>query len=269
VRLGAPLASPLMKLAYDRSGAGSPLVLLHGIGSRRGVWKPVVERLARERDVLCVDLPGFGFSPVLDEQPTVQALARALVRWWGELGIARPHVAGNSLGGGIALELARMDGVASATALSPVGFWSPGEARYGRAMLRLTHFSATRLGPQMRWLVGSAAGRQATIGLMHGRPARRDGREAVEDLVQLAQAPGWEATLPISREYVFRDGAELDGVPVTVGWGTRDRLLIPRQAERARAMLPRARHVPLPGCGHIPMSDDPDGVAALLLAGSA
>jgi pimeloyl-ACP methyl ester carboxylesterase len=87
--------------------------------------------------------------------------------------------------------------------------------------------------------------------------------------VQLAQAPGWEATLPISREYVFRDGAELDGVPVTIGWGTRDRLLIPRQAERARAMLPRARHVPLPGCGHIPMSDDPDGVAALLLAGSA
>jgi pimeloyl-ACP methyl ester carboxylesterase len=58
-------------------------------------------------------------------------------------------------------------------------------------------------------------------------------------------------------------------VPVTIGWGTRDRLLIPRQAERARVMLPQARHVPLPGCGHIPMSDDPEGVAALLLAGSA
>jgi pimeloyl-ACP methyl ester carboxylesterase len=56
---------------------------------------------------------------------------------------------------------------------------------------------------------------------------------------------------------------------VTFGWGTRDRLLLPRQAERARAALPRARHVPLPGCGHIPMSDDPEGVAALLLAGSA
>jgi pimeloyl-ACP methyl ester carboxylesterase len=58
-------------------------------------------------------------------------------------------------------------------------------------------------------------------------------------------------------------------VPVTVGWGTRDRLLVPRQAQRARAALPQARHVPLPACGHIPMSDDPDGVAALLLAGSA
>jgi pimeloyl-ACP methyl ester carboxylesterase len=261
-----------MTLAYDRTaGSGPPLVLIHGIGSRRGVWKPVVGLLAAERDLLRVDLPGFGDSPLLPhgEQPTVQALARAVRDWWLELGLERPHVAGNSLGGGIVLELARMDAVCSATALSPVGFWSPGEARYGRMMLRTTHFVATgRTGGGARRIVRSPAGRQATIGLMYGRPARRDPAEAVEDLVQLERAPGWEATLPISREYVFRDGAELR-VPVTIGWGTRDRLLIPRQAERARALLPQARHVPLPGCGHIPMSDDPDGVAALLLAGSS
>ncbi|MBS1870119.1 MAG: alpha/beta fold hydrolase [Actinobacteria bacterium] len=259
-----------MQLAYDRSGSGPPLVLVHGIGSRRGAWKPVVPLLAGERDVLCVDLPGFGDSPVLPagEAPSVQALAGALVDWWTEVGLERPHVAGNSLGGGIALELARMGAVASATALSPIGFWSPAEARYGRAMLHVTHFAATRLGAQMRRIVRSPAGRQATIGLMYGRPRKRVGEEAVEDLVQLARAPGWQATLPHTRGYAFRDGAEL-AVPVTIGWGTRDRLLIPRQAKRARTLLPRARHVPLPRCGHIPMSDDPEGVAALLLAGSA
>lgn len=259
-----------MQLAFDRAGSGPPLVLIHGIGSRRGVWKPVVARLAEERDVVSVDVPGFGESPVLPagEKPTVEALARAVAAWWGELGLSRPHVAGNSLGGGIALELARMGVVASATALSPIGFWSPAEARWGRTVLRVSHFAATRLGPQMQRLVRSPAGRQATIGLMYGRPARRDPDEAVADLVSLARAPGWEATLPISREYCFHDGGELRA-PVTIGWGTRDRLLIPRQADRARAALPRARHVPLPGCGHIPMSDDPDGVAALLLAGSA
>jgi pimeloyl-ACP methyl ester carboxylesterase len=257
-----------MQLAFDRAGSGPPLVLIHGIGSRRGVWNPVVPLLAAERDALAVDLPGFGDSPVLAEKPTVEALARAVVAWWGDLGLVRPHVAGNSLGGGIALELARMGAVASVTALSPVGFWSPAEARYSRTMLRVTHFSATHFGAQLQRVVQSAAGRQATIGLMYGRPARRDGAEAAEDLVQLARAPGWEATLPMSREYTFHSADELRA-PVTIGWGTRDRLLIPRQAERARALLPRARHVPLPGCGHIPMSDDPEGVAALLLAGSA
>jgi len=258
-------------LAFDRMGSGPPLVLVHGIGSRRGVWKRVVPLLAAERDVLSVDLPGFGESAVLPggEKPTVEALAAALVAWWTELGIARPHVAGNSLGGGIALELARMGAVSSATALSPIGFWSPAEARYGRAMLRVTHFASTgRVGERMQRIVRSPLGRQATIGLMYAHPARREADEAVQDLVQLARAPGWEATLPVSREYVFHDGDELRA-PVTIGWGTRDRLLIPRQAERARAALPRARHVPLPGCGHIPMSDDPEGVAALLLAGSA
>lgn len=257
-----------MQLAFDRTGSGPPLVLIHGIGSRRGVWKPVVPLLAAERDVLAVDLPGFGDSPVLDEPPTVEALARALVAWWGELGVKRPHVAGNSLGGGIVLELARMGAVSSATALSPIGFWSPGEARYGRTMLRVTHFSATRLSRPMTALLRSPAGRQATIGLMYGRPARRDPGEAVADLESLARAPGWAPTLPLTRAYVFHDGDELQG-PVTIGWGTRDRLLIPRQAERARQALPRARHVPLPRCGHIPMSDDPEGVAALLLEASA
>jgi pimeloyl-ACP methyl ester carboxylesterase len=256
-------------LAFDRRGSGPPLVLIHGIGSRRGVWKPVVPLLAAEREVMCPDLPGFGESPMLagGERPSVAALARALVDWWTELGIDRPHVAGNSLGGGIVLELARMGVVASATALSPIGFWSPPEARYGRAMLRVTHFSASRFGAQLQRIVRSPVGRQLTIGLMYGRPRKRAGEEAVEDLVQLARAPGWEATLPISREYVFRDGEQLH-VPVTIGWGTRDRLLIPRQAERARAALPQARHVPLPRCGHIPMSDDPEGVAALILASS-
>ncbi|HET6448093.1 MAG TPA: alpha/beta hydrolase [Conexibacter sp.] len=255
-----------MRLAYERTGSGPPLVLIHGIGSRRGVWKPVVPLLAAERDVVSVDLPGFGDSPVLGEQPTVVTFARTVREWWTELGIERPHVVGNSLGGGIALELARMDAVASATALSPIGFWSPGEALWSRTMLHVSHFAAQRLG--LERVVRSAVGRQLSIGLMYGHPMRCDGAEAARDVANLAAAPGWEATLPHTRAYAFAHGEQLH-VPVTIGWGTRDRLLIPRQAGRARAALPQGRHVPLPGCGHIPMSDDPDGVAALILAGSA
>ena len=57
-------------------------------------------------------------------------------------------------------------------------------------------------------------------------------------------------------------------MPVTVAWGSRDALLIPRQAARARRLLPWAHHVTLRGCGHVPFNDDPETVAAVLLAGS-
>jgi pimeloyl-ACP methyl ester carboxylesterase len=261
-----------MTLAHDRTGSGPPLVLIHGIGSRRGAWKPVIARLAAERDTIAVDLPGFGESSLLPEGvvPTPQTLADAIEAFWtAELGIERPHVAGNSLGGGIVLELARRGAVASATALSPIGFWSPAEVRYGTAMLRNSRFAAQHFGPALQRVVRTPLGRQLVLGLYYGHPMRRDPGEAVADLAGLGSAPGWEATLPNTRRYRFRDGEQLRDVPVTIGWGTRDRLLIPRQAQRARAALPRARHVPLPGCGHLPMSDDPETVAALILSASS
>ena len=55
---------------------------------------------------------------------------------------------------------------------------------------------------------------------------------------------------------------------MTVAWGTRDALLIPRQAARAQRLLPWATHVTLRGCGHVPCHDDPETVAAVMLAGS-
>jgi pimeloyl-ACP methyl ester carboxylesterase len=93
-------------------------------------------------------------------------------------------------------------------------------------------------------------------------------REAVAELEAFVDAPWVGPTLQAFGRYRFHDGEELRGVPVTVAWGTRDALLIPRQALRARRMLPGARHVALRGCGHLPFHDDPEAVAAVLLAGS-
>ncbi len=270
-RLPARQPRVAMQLVHQRQGSGPPLVLIHGIGSRRGVWDPVVPLLAGERETIAIDLPGFGESAPLptDTQPTVEALAAAVAAWIAEQDLTHPHVAGNSLGGGIALELARLGVVASAVALSPIGFGNASERAYGNGALRLSRFGASRFGPQLQRLVRSPAGRTALLGTYYAKPARRDPQAAVADLAALGKAPGFPATLPYVHRHHFADGAALDGVPVTIGWGTRDRLLPPWQARRARAALPRARHVPLPGCGHIPMSDDPPAVAALLLAASA
>jgi pimeloyl-ACP methyl ester carboxylesterase len=259
------------ELAFDRSGSGAPLLLIHGIGARRGTWAPVVAALGGERDAIAPDLPGFGDSPALPEEtaPSVEELTNAVAAFVDGLGLERaPDVVGNSLGGGIALELARRGVVAAAVALSPIGFASPAEARYGVAMLRVSRHSARRLQPFAARLVRLAAGRAAIGALYFGHPARVAPRELLADVTALAQAPGFDATLRAVRSYRFEDGAAMR-VPVTIGWGTRDRLLPPRQAGRARLALPQARHVALDGCGHVPMPDDPDAIAALLRVATA
>ncbi|HVV90659.1 MAG TPA: alpha/beta fold hydrolase, partial [Solirubrobacterales bacterium] len=77
-----------------------PLLLVHGLGGNAGVWDPVVPLLAPERDVLVLELPGFGTAPPLpaDVEPTAAALAVALRDGLAARGIERAHVAGNSLG---------------------------------------------------------------------------------------------------------------------------------------------------------------------------
>ncbi|HTE60947.1 MAG TPA: alpha/beta fold hydrolase, partial [Solirubrobacteraceae bacterium] len=111
-------------LHHDSEGEGPPLVLLAGIGSSGAAWRPVVPRLAAEREVWRVDLPGFGRSAALPagDPCGIEALAAAAELFLSEAGLERPHVAGNSLGGAVGQELGRRGSVGSVTALSPAGF---------------------------------------------------------------------------------------------------------------------------------------------------
>jgi len=253
-------------LNYVRQGRGEPLVLVHGIGSHWQMWSPVLDRLAVEHDVLAVDLPGFGRSPALGRTPTVAALADAVSELADEQDMTRPHLAGNSLGGAIALELARTGRARSATALSPIGFARGRERSYGVAVLKASRALARTLGGALDMPQRTAAGRTLTMGQLIGRPWRIPAEDAIRATHDLADAPGFDATLPHVIAFDWRHG-DLDA-PVTIGWGTRDVLLIPRQGRRARRRMPRACHVWLRGCGHVPTWDDPEQVAAVLLAGS-
>lgn len=253
-------------LNHVRQGSGDPLVLVHGIGSQWQMWSPVLDRVAAERDVLALDLPGFGRSPALDRSPTVAALADCVSAVATELGMDRPHVAGNSLGGGIALELARTGRARSATALSPIGFAAGRERPFGSAVLTASRALARLLGGALDPPQRTAIGRTLTMSHLIARPWRMPAEDAIRATHDLAGCAGFYATLPdvIGHDWRFGD---LD-VPVTIGWGTRDMVLIPRQARRARRRMPRATHVWLPGCGHVPTWDDPELVATVLLAGS-
>ncbi len=116
-----PTGPRTTSLTYERRGTGEPLLLLHGIGHHWQAWEPVLDVLAAERDVIAVDLPGFGASDALpDGSPyDLSGVVPVLGAFCGALGVERPHVAGNSLGGLLALELGREKLVRSVTALSP------------------------------------------------------------------------------------------------------------------------------------------------------
>lgn len=250
-----------MILAYERRGAGEPLVLLHGIGHHRRAWAPVVDKLAATHDVIAVDLPGFGESAMQDVRD-MTGLVDALAGFFTGLGLDRPHVAGNSLGGAIALELASTGAVSSATALSPAGFYTRREGRWALSLLQ-GHRMATRLPePVLRTVLRSKRIRALSFGTLVARPGRLSAEIALADALALRRGKAFGPVARAGRSYAF---AGSPAVPVTIAWGTRDRILPYRQAAVARERLPHADHVDLPGCGHVPMSDDPDLVASVIL----
>jgi pimeloyl-ACP methyl ester carboxylesterase len=261
-----------MTIDFHREGSGPPLVLLHGIGHHWQAWRPVIELLAGAFDVIACDLPGFGRSDPLPPgvDPTIPAYVDALSRWLGELGLQRPHVAGNSMGGALALELAARDEVASATALSPAGFWTPAERRWCQmTSLGLVAYLPRPLAPAVVRLAGTRLGRLALLFQLFGHPARIPAHEAEATLRDALHAPAFREALWAFSSYAY-DAVELPAtVAVTVAWGKRDWLLPRRlQAPRARRMLPDARHLTL-GAGHAPFFDDPAAVAAVIRSTAA
>jgi pimeloyl-ACP methyl ester carboxylesterase len=255
-----------IELDHRLAGSGEPLFLIHGIGSTWRIWKPILDRLEARHEVLGVDLPGFGYSPPLPAgtTPTIGALADALERALDAAGWDQAHIAGNSLGGWLALELARRGRATSVVAISPGGMWTEKERKYAYGQLTFLHAVATSIVPYSDAITRTEVGRTLVFSTATSRPWRLEAANAAEMLRVFANAPGWQATLDTVIEERPRD---LGGIecPVRIVWGSRDILLLPRQADRFVREIPNAELVQLPGLGHAPMSDDQDAVADSIL----
>lgn len=252
-----------MAIAYSRAGSGPALVLVHGLGGSKRIWEPVADRLAAERDVVAVDMPGFGESDVLPDEvvPTPANLGTAIGDFCAELGLERYHLAGNSLGAWAALELAKSGTAASVLAISPAGLWRSalGPRRFN------SHAFAHRLGPLFSALVASPSLRARFLRTTVGHPERltsEEGRALIRDWIA---APGYDTANEEMRAHVF-ENPELVTVPTTVAWGTRDQLVRPPRPER---MPPGSRYVELPDVGHTPTWDNPELIARLILEASS
>lgn len=259
-----------MQLNHHRGGRGEPLVLMHGIGMRWQFFEPVLPRLEAEREVIAVDLPGFGGSPAPPPGTPAgaQSLARLVAEFLEQIGVHKPHAAGNSLGGWVSLELAKRGRVRSATALSPAGFHNDRERIFQRASLTATRRSCRLLARHADAAMRPRLARATFSFQYFAHPGRIPADETAANIRAVARAPWFEETLRAITSERFSGGEQI-AVPVTIAWGERDRLLLPRQARRAQRAIPSARAVTLRGCGHIPMPDDPGQVAQVLVEGSS
>lgn len=257
-------------ISVHRRGSGDPIVLVHGIGSRWQSFEPILDRLAEHHEVIGVDLPGFGGSSLVDGvRPGPHGYAEWLAGWLGAHDIERPHVVGSSMGAGVALELGRLGLASAVTAFSPVGFWGKPGLRWTQSLLTVLRLAARTGGPALDRMVGHPAGRALLLSSMFGHPTRIPPAVARADLAGLAAATGFAAARDDFGSYFLGpddDPGALVAIPVTIAWGTRDVVLVHRsQSVRAREVLPSARHVDLPGCGHLPFYDDPAACVRLVL----
>ena len=255
-----------MQLAHHRGGAGEPVVLIHGVGSQWQVWEPVIPALERERDVVALDLPGFGGSPSLPigTVPNAAALADAVAAFLDEIGVERPVIGGNSLGGWVGLELAARGRARAVVAVSPAGFAEGWEQVAGRFQL-MSALRGARMPGFVEWMARRPRTRVIAYGSMMGKPKKVPPAAALAASRNLAASVAFTNTVAALTRDRFRNGAQVD-VPVALLWGTRDLVLFPWQANRALRELPNARLVKLPGAGHVPTWDDPDAITRELLA---
>jgi pimeloyl-ACP methyl ester carboxylesterase len=255
--------------ASVRRGSGEPLLLIHPFMLSHEVWADVVPALAQDYDVVAATLPGHWGGPHLRRRDvSLDAFADGLEELLDDLGWETCHVAGNSIGGWLALELARRGRTRSVVAIAPAGGWkrySPTQLVVGLKFLMIAPAAFLgRLGGDLArhlpsWLL------RPLLKIVSSHPERmsRAQRHAF-----VRAATHCSAFLPYFWSDLRRGGvqglAAID-VPVRLVLCEDDWLLPPdRHGAIFRDQLRDADVVELADVGHVPMYDDPEGIARLI-----
>jgi pimeloyl-ACP methyl ester carboxylesterase len=221
-----------------------------------------------ERELVLVDLPGHGES---DSPPegiphTPIGYAQVLAKLLDELGLDSAHIAGNSVGGWTALELAKLGRARSVVAIAPAGLWPKRDPWRCTLQLSSQYRLGRRFAPLVPGLMRSELGRTLLLRGTVAKPGRMPAEAAIEMAMTYARTPTFRAHLAATRRERFRGGQGIH-VPVVIAWGDKDRL-IPAKARRREELPEHARFVTLPACGHSPMWDDPELVTETILTGA-
>ncbi|VTU34319.1 Dihydrolipoyllysine-residue acetyltransferase component of acetoin cleaving system [Variovorax sp. PBL-H6] len=261
-----------MLINYVRRGQGKSLLLVHGLGSSWRSWQGIMEPLAAQRSVTAIDLPGFGKSPPLDGEVSLQTMADALAQFLREHELIGTDAAGSSVGAQLLLELARRGGVlGSVVSLGPGGFWLGWERFVFAASAWFAHRLARSLQFAMPTLSAHDWSRRLLLARFSVQPAALPPSMVLEEMRSYASACSYGAMLRALLREPALQGAAAGSLtsPLVIGWGRLDRVCLPRQAARAMQLYPGARLHWFERCGHFPHWDAPEETTRLILEATA
>jgi pimeloyl-ACP methyl ester carboxylesterase len=242
-----------LRIAYERAGAGPPLVLIHGAAEDSRIWQPQLAGLAEELTVVAWDEPGAGGSSDLPEGFGLAGFADGLAALLGALELGPAHIAGRSWGGTVALELYRRHPalVASLIMIGTYAGW--------KGSLPADEVRARVAGARAMLAAPRATFDPTFPGLFAGVPP-------AELVALLAEVAADVRPATLAQELVIMAEADLTGllpriaVPTLLVWGRLDArapLTVARQFEEA---IPDTTLVLIEGAGHMSNLERPEAV---------
>ena len=241
------------------AGEGPPILLVHGLSGNWQNWLENLPRLARERRVVALDLPGFGRSEDPRDEITMPGYGRAVNELADRLELGEVVLVGNSMGGFVAAETAIQfpERVERLVLVSAAGITSSSLRRepvmvWGRAAMMAGARGAAEkrmaiVRPRIRHLVYSTIMRHPSL----------IAPEMLWEMSEGAGRPAFRGALEAILDYDFRDRLAEIRSPTLIVWGRDDMLVPVRDASEYERLIPGARRIVLDDTGHVPMIERP------------
>lgn len=254
-----------------RTGSGRPLVLVPGVGADSGTWRLMQNGLSASREVVALDLPGFGRTPLFDGAVTLARYADALEAHLRAEGLSDADLVGSSMGARLVVEMARRGLGRTTVALDPGGFWSAAQKKVFGTTLTASVGLVRALRPALPALLGSPVGRTALLAQLSAKPWALPSDYVLREVQGLADSPGTSPSIRALATGPDQDGAAAGSLPgpMLMVWGKQDRVTLPSQAKTASQRFPDAAIEIWESCGHFPHWDQPERTVRTVLAHTA
>jgi pimeloyl-ACP methyl ester carboxylesterase len=251
---------------------GEPLLLMHGLGATKASWLTVLPQLAARYRVMVIDLPGFGRSSKPIGRYDAAWFCGHMCRFLDSMGVERSHVAGNSMGGKVALELAMLDPerVIDVMCLCPASAFSD------RPMLRIVQLLRPEFGVALGYVPRSRV--RKTIESLFSDTGGLDGvwiEAAIDDFTHVWRNPKARGAFFAAARSIYLEDPhgeagfftrlELMEIPSLFVYGEQDAIITHHFGRKIQRTLPDAEVHVWVDCGHVPQIEHPGRTAKVML----